>query len=350
MPGLDIIKLAAGVFLTCILIAVAFSLTNSGRDVYGGYSEQMASTAAKVSESDKVRYDGTIVSGADVINAVRGNSNDMQIKVTTIKNLEQEEVEKVYSALSTFTNLPSDEGYVNPYAKFLGEIDRTENGVICGINFSQQAYVDNAVAQGGNSTVVDGGDSGGGVDTLADSLNSMLGQLGTIVQALNASISELSSNSGGVNTGGTNVEVDMSGVSNTLLQIVEILTEMNGGITNMAGAESVSMTDLQTAILALQNNIKELKEQAEESNTGGGDSVDLTTITSSLTTLQNAISSISEQLSELVVKVAGDGTEVDKGMAGDVATIQTTLDKLRNTIDEMQKKLSEISENVGGTP
>lgn len=146
------IRVAAGIFLTIMLITIVVIITISSQDAAKQGQTKMASITTQLSDTEFNTYNNTTLSGSQVLNAIRQYMNLEQfgIKVTTGKN-----------ATSFYGNEFSDDGqiinkdsdkklelkdaedqsqpqYINPSGKFKAIIKRDQNSMIRGIVFVQQ--------------------------------------------------------------------------------------------------------------------------------------------------------------------------------------------------------------------
>lgn len=142
------LTLAAGIIITCIIISLGFYVAREARDTATEGTGQIHALQAEFTETAKTMYDGTEVSGSEVLNVIRKFTSDtMGILVCTKKdstyynyrfdldtgNL-QEEVSADYKIAQDATN----EKYINPTARFEGAVVRDVNGTITGIVFMQE--------------------------------------------------------------------------------------------------------------------------------------------------------------------------------------------------------------------
>ena len=140
--------LAAGTVITCIIISLGFYIAREAKDTAASGAGQINKLNAEFAENEKTLYDGTEVSGSEVLNVIRRFQNEAcGVYVTTNKSstfygysfdLESgsltEEVDNTYKLARIETN----EEYINPNARFLGTVIRDVNNTITGIEFTQQ--------------------------------------------------------------------------------------------------------------------------------------------------------------------------------------------------------------------
>ena len=125
------LMLAAGIIITCIIISLGFYIARE----------------AKFTDASKTMYDGTEVSGSEVLNVIRKFSDEtMGILVQTNKNktyynydfdVDKGELGKALdNSYKNAQDVASDK-YINPTARFQGSIVKDVNGTIIGIVFAQ---------------------------------------------------------------------------------------------------------------------------------------------------------------------------------------------------------------------
>lgn len=149
------IRVAAGIFLTIMLITIVVIITISSQDAAKQGQTKMASITTQLSDTEFNTYNNTTLSGSQVLNAIRQYMNLEQfgIKVTTGRdattfygntfdnNESQGEItngdDKKFLDLSKAEN-QSEREYINPSGKFKSMIVRDKNSMIRGIIFKQQ--------------------------------------------------------------------------------------------------------------------------------------------------------------------------------------------------------------------
>ena len=138
-----IITIAEIVFaLVFIIILSVFMITinNKGGEASGNLND----TLAMVADTRLEKYDGTTLSGSEVVSAVKGyrslgGSAKLALGVKTL----QQTGGTWYGYGSTGSEKPSykaknmDPGYINPDAQFEAKLLKNTNNVIVGISFIQ---------------------------------------------------------------------------------------------------------------------------------------------------------------------------------------------------------------------
>ena len=142
------LMLAAGIIITCIIISLGFYIAREARDTASSGTGQINQLQAEFSDTSKTMYDGTEVSGSEVVNVIRKFSDDtMGVKVVTSKTsvyygysfaendgMLGEKSNASYKNAQDATN----QNYINPTGRFAGSVVRDANGVITGLVFTQQ--------------------------------------------------------------------------------------------------------------------------------------------------------------------------------------------------------------------
>lgn len=158
------IRVAAGIFLTIMLITIVVIITISSQDAAKQGQTKMASITTQLSDTEFNTYNNTTLSGSQVLNAIRQYMNLKQfgIKVTTGKqvgagtsgaNLSSfygnyfEENNGIMQSIGSDSGKRTDLDYaldessidyINPSGKFESYIVRDKNNMIRGIVFRQQ--------------------------------------------------------------------------------------------------------------------------------------------------------------------------------------------------------------------
>lgn len=235
MQATEIITIAVSVIIVVILISTAFLLRDEGLDTARSFNDKIAATNIALQESDKLRYSNTLVTGADVVNAInrfvddgitvevsclyraQSDTKDTLVK-TTYEKTKPEMTSDATGQQDSDSDLESNfnryafhnynesaainsgifnEYYINPAAQFVSSLSDSGGGYVSGIIFKQVEYVGHASKQNvGNSTGsggsgTDGSGSGGitedDIKLLTESLSSTINELaGAIQNALNA--------------------------------------------------------------------------------------------------------------------------------------------------------------------
>lgn len=139
--------LAAGIIITCIIVGLGFYIAREARDTASSGAGQINKLNAEFADTSKTMYEGTEVSGSEVLNVIRKFQDEkVGILVTTNKastfygynfNSNGEIGEKASGSYKTAQNELSDH-YINPNGRFEGDTVRDVNGTITGLIFVQK--------------------------------------------------------------------------------------------------------------------------------------------------------------------------------------------------------------------
>lgn len=147
------IRVAAGIFLTIMLITIVVIITISSQDAAKQGQTKMASITTQLSDTEFNTYNNTTLSGSQVLNAIRQYMNLEQfgIRVKTGKSQSGVFYGNEFADDGHITNLDSEKKldlkyaedqsqpqYINPSGKFKSTIVRDQNSMIRGIIFEQQ--------------------------------------------------------------------------------------------------------------------------------------------------------------------------------------------------------------------
>ncbi|MEF2964209.1 ABC transporter permease [Paenibacillus sp. M1] len=147
------IRVAAGIFLTIMLITIVVIITISSQDAAKQGQTKMASITTQLSETEFNTYNNTTLSGSQVLNAIRQYMNLTQfgLRVTTGKGATDYYGNRFNDSTGEITNSDtekklnlndaenqSEPEYINPSGQFKSTIVRDKNNMIRGIIFIQQ--------------------------------------------------------------------------------------------------------------------------------------------------------------------------------------------------------------------
>lgn len=140
--------LAAGTIITCLVIGLGFYIAREAKDTASGGAGQINKLNAEFSDTGKTIYEGSEVSGSEVMNVIRKFKDEtLGIMVKTNKTstyyvyqfdtASGELKSKSKEDYSAAQNELSDK-YINPSGRFLGGVVRDSNGTITGLTFTQK--------------------------------------------------------------------------------------------------------------------------------------------------------------------------------------------------------------------
>ncbi|KGP79590.1 MULTISPECIES: hypothetical protein [unclassified Paenibacillus] len=152
------IRVAAGIFLTIMLITIVVIITISSQDAAKQGQTKMAAITTQLSDTEYQTYSNTTLSGSQVLNAVRQYMNQEQFGVQVITGKQKAlnpdsqgafygdrfdtvsgqilSIEKTIDL--TAAEKQSENAYINPSGKFKSSIVRDKNNMIRGIIFKQE--------------------------------------------------------------------------------------------------------------------------------------------------------------------------------------------------------------------
>jgi len=142
------LSLAAGIIITCIIISLGFYIAREASDTASLGAGQISKLNAEFSDASLTMYDGTQVSGSEVINVIRKFAEDkIGILVVTNKSstyyiyhfdTETGELAETADANYRTARDTSSASYINPTGRFDGTVVRDANGTITGLVFLQE--------------------------------------------------------------------------------------------------------------------------------------------------------------------------------------------------------------------
>lgn len=359
-------EIATELFIFCTIVAIAIVLLMKGVDLSNKYKDKIAQEDEKITESAYTKYNGIIVSGADVINAIRNNKNSVKVEVARIIEEDGEVQEKAeYDA--SFVNLPQNDNYINPNAQFYGEIERNKNGAISNLVFTQQKFVYSAqVSDSDNST---GDDTGGGTGngsgdvTTGEFFAALQTYLEGVTEALTNIDGKLSNFGNGIGGGGADdvgtdaaiTEDDIEEIATKLTESIEplIKTLQGSELTDESGERVyIGLTDVYQKLGEIANstgNGDAITDYATSTQVDGV-STKVDNVSAQIVNLGDSLTSLSSALSSLTEYVKGD-EELEEGdsLVGMVKDLNTTLVDLQAQVADLQETVNTINKNTGGT-
>lgn len=140
--------LAAGTIITCIVIGLGFYIAREARDTASSGAGQINKLNAEFSDTSKTMYEGTEVSGSEVLNVVRKFQDEaVGILVKTNKSSTYYTYQFDTASGELGTKVVGDykqaqnelsASYINPNGRFEGGVVRDSNGTITGLTFTQK--------------------------------------------------------------------------------------------------------------------------------------------------------------------------------------------------------------------
>lgn len=129
-----VILLVASVLIAIAIVVIGLMFFNTASDTAKSANEDLAKFNEQFARMKFDDYDGGVVSGSQVVNAIRIYSDDMTVAVTTGAG-----TSTTYNETTKYTVSDSTAAsYVNPTAKFSSALVVNSNDVVTGITFSQQ--------------------------------------------------------------------------------------------------------------------------------------------------------------------------------------------------------------------
>lgn len=139
--------LAAGTIITCVVITLAFYISREAKQTATNGAQEINKLNTEFAESDKIIYDNALVSGSEVVNAIKKMAGEkVGVSVQTSASTKavyygyafDVSTGKLGDKAGTYTaEEEGSDSYINPYASFKGTIIRDSNDVITGIRFVQ---------------------------------------------------------------------------------------------------------------------------------------------------------------------------------------------------------------------
>lgn len=137
--------LAAGTIITCLVISLGFFIAKEAKTSAMNGAGKISSLNSEFMEGDKIIYDGTQISGSEVINAIHKFSDDT-LAIIVVTNRNTSYYNYIYNSENgeftlTGTYEMWDDStvpeYINPSGRFKSEVIRDLNGVIVKLKFVQ---------------------------------------------------------------------------------------------------------------------------------------------------------------------------------------------------------------------
>lgn len=139
----EALGIAAAVVLMALVVIFGFRAYQSGQDTGNNALAKMESVNSSIDESEYTQYDGSVVSGSSVYQAIRTNTADTGV-VYVVKNVGGTETtynpaDSNYSDSLANANKKGEATYITPSGKFLGSVVRSDTTKqITEVHFEQQ--------------------------------------------------------------------------------------------------------------------------------------------------------------------------------------------------------------------
>lgn len=128
-----VIYLVVGVLLTLIVVSAGIIIFNKAQPTLKKANEKQSIINSQIDTLDYTTYDEADVSGSEVISAINTKAADnISVVVKTLDN-----TTKTYTSASYKATAVTDSGYVEPTGIFKSKLNKTSNGTITGITFTQ---------------------------------------------------------------------------------------------------------------------------------------------------------------------------------------------------------------------
>lgn len=323
----EYILFAAGLLFICVVISYAITLKDTGTNIVSNANEVMVAANTSISDGKVTKYDGLVVSGADVTNVVRrfpedgvrvvvhtknqsvdpGDSKKLVVDDLTNTYANSKFADLAVNGWKDYTKIPQigDKDYINPSADFQCSVATdTSSGYVKVMTFTQQEATN--VAKAVTNNEVNGGDGGG------NGGNGGNGQY---------EIGETSLAS--LNTALATVATSLQTVST---QLTTILNGDGAGVTpDQSGSVAKSLADLQSSINQLSTDMKTNDSRIETK---------VDNLTGTVNMVQSTVEAMQKSLNSLTIAV--NNTNVSA----------TDVKQLKASLDEMQKSLETLKSSV----
>lgn len=345
--------------VACTLISLAIFLMTTGRNLASAFSSKLANVNSNIANDDLVAFDGTTVSGADVVTCIKKNSSKVEIIVHKLCGPNTSTAKDVtWSSKSLtdgkFRNYPSyayddmhwdpavqpnPEGaggpladgqiYINPNAKFLGSITRNANGAISQLIFAQTEYHQDAyeVPEAGNTTVVINNANSGTSSDIAAAISA----LQSTAVSLNDAIQYLQS------TGDVSSITDIQAQTLAILQTLsdEVLPGMSNKI-DAIGATTGGDPDISSKLEDIQSTVSQVYTMLNNAAGGapGSATHNVDEIYDQVSMVSKAIDGVSQQL----INVSSQISQMSLKLSEEHSTIIAKIDKMQQTLDNYIEK------------
>lgn len=379
----EYVLFAAGLLFICVVISYAITLKDTGTNIVSNANEVMAAANTSISDGKVTKYDGLVVSGADVTNVVRRFPEDgvrvvVQTKNQSVdpddsKKLVVDDLTNTYAnskfadlavnGWKDYTKIPQigDKDYINPSADFQCSVTTdTSSGYVKVMTFTQQEATN--VAKAVTNNEVNGGDGGGnggnggngqyeiGETSLA-SLNTALATVATSLQTVSTQLTTI------LNGDGADVTPDQSGsVAKSLADLQSSINQLSTDMkTNDSRIETKvdnltgTVNMVQSTVEAMQKSLNSLTIAVNNTNASATDvkqlKASLDEMQKSLETLKSSVNSNTTAVKQ--VKDATLNTNSSSSLISRLNSLDQQMSNMSTTIATLKSKVAVLEQQAG---
>ena len=149
--GLKLLLIAASAIIVCVVCVIGFSITKEGKNNVNHTTEQFTSLTSDYGEVELSVYHNMTISGTELVDLILSKRDeivtDETLSIVVVTNANKGSTNSsatVYNKLNyaniyenTKESNSNTVNYINPNGKFLGSVERTPNGMITSIIFTQ---------------------------------------------------------------------------------------------------------------------------------------------------------------------------------------------------------------------
>lgn len=379
----EYVLFAAGLLFICVVISYAITLKDTGTNIVSNANEVMVAANTSISDGKVTKYDGLVVSGADVTNVVRRFPEDgvrvvVQTKNQSVdpddsKKLVVDDLTNTYAnskfadlavnGWKDYTKIPQigDKDYINPSADFQCSVTTdTSSGYVKVMTFTQQEATN--VAKAVTNNEVNGGDGGGnggnggngqyeiGETSLA-SLNTALATVATSLQTVSTQLTTI------LNGDGADVTPDQSGsVAKSLADLQSSINQLSTDMkTNDSRIETKvdnltgTVNMVQSTVEAMQKSLDSLTIAVNNTNASATDvkqlKASLDEMQKSLETLKSSVNSNTTAVKQ--VKDATLNTNSSSSLISRLNSLDQQMSNMSTTIATLKSKVAVLEQQAG---
>lgn len=154
----DFVMLIGGLVIAVLIVSFAFIIYNNQKETSNAVINQGNRMNIQLQESEWTQYDGTVITGAEVVNVIKRMQNsNTYVQVGEkkycaddgLKNVSDETFSEDLRAAKSKTS----DAYINPSTMYEGKVDRDDTKGIKGIIFTK-------AGESGDAEGVPAGDGG----------------------------------------------------------------------------------------------------------------------------------------------------------------------------------------------